>query len=178
MALRHPILNDDLTWHDRKSWDEALSLITQLFGRRTVDLMEIRRMTLALKSKIDGVDLFIQENTAQVCPDCRKVCCINKHGYYDHQDLVYITALGLAPPRYREGIEDTAPCQFLSETGCRIERSLRPFRCNWHFCSELIAFMNSGPAKPLREFNDKFRELQALRQEIADRFFLILQKRL
>jgi hypothetical protein len=174
MALRHQLLNDDLIWHDRKRWYEALSLITNLFERHKGELAEVERIALALRNKIDGVDRFIQENTAQVCPDCRKVCCINKHGYYDHQDLIYITALALTPPQYGAGIEDVAPCQFLSETGCGIERSLRPFRCNWHFCSELIAFMNSGPPKPLREFNNKFRELQSLRQEMADRFFLIL----
>ena len=151
-------------------------MISLLFEHRNGDLMGTRRMALALRSKIYGVDLFIQENTAQVCPDCRTVCCINKHGYYDHQDLIYISALGLLMPMYREGVEDTAPCQFLSETGCRIERSIRPFRCNWHFCSELITFMNSGPAKPLREFNNRFRELQAMRQEMADQFFQLLPK--
>ena len=174
MALRHLLLNDDLSWHDRKRWYEALSLITTLFEHSNSDLASVERIAFELSSKIEGVDRFIQDNTAQVCPDCRKVCCINKHGYYDHQDLVYITALGHTPPIYREGIEDAAPCQFLSETGCRIERSLRPFRCNWHFCSELIAFMNSGPARPLREFNNSFQKLQTLRQEMADRFSLIL----
>jgi hypothetical protein len=177
MTLRHPILNDYLTWHDRKRWNEALSLITNLFEQRKGDLAEVERIAVKLKNKIDGIDRFIQENTAQVCPDCRTVCCINKHGYCDHQDLIYIAALGLTPSLYGEEIKDTAPCQFLSETGCKIERSIRPFRCNWHFCSELIAFMNSGPAKPLREFNNKFRELQSLRQEMADQFFRILSQK-
>ncbi len=174
MSVRHPILNDSLTWHDRAKWDEALSMISVLFSKRNGDLSEVRRIAKSLRTSIDAVDGFIQINTAQVCPGCMKVCCINKHGYHDYQDLVYITSLGLKPPPYREGIEDTAPCQFLSECGCTIERSIRPFRCNWHFCSELIAFMNAGPAKPLREFNLKFKELQALRQEMIDHFFGIL----
>jgi len=176
MHVHHAVLNDDLTWHDNDKWNEALSLLRILSGHELDSLIRIREMAAALRGKIDDVDSFIQENTAQVCPACRKVCCINKHGYYDYQDLIYITALGLGPPSYGEGIDDTEPCQFLRETGCLIERSIRPFRCNWHFCSELIAFMNSGPAKPLREFNDKFRELQALRQAISDAFFSIVSK--
>ncbi|HTZ18794.1 MAG TPA: hypothetical protein VMB78_10190 [Dissulfurispiraceae bacterium] len=167
-------MNDALTWHDKKMWAEALSMLAGVFSRRNGDVHEIRDLALSLRRKIDAVDGFIQANTAQVCPGCRKVCCINKHGYYDHQDLIYISALGLKPPPYREGISDTDPCQFLSEYGCTIDRSIRPFRCNWHFCNELIDHMNAGPAKPLREFNLQFRELQALRQEMTDHFFRVL----
>jgi len=177
MTLRHPILNNDLTRHDRKRWDVALSIITAAFRGRNGDLADVERMAHELRVGISNVNLYIQDNTSQVCPNCREVCCINKHGYYDYQDLIYITALALTMPQYREGVEDTAPCQFLSETGCSMERSIRPFRCNWHFCSELIAFMNSGSAKPFREFNNKFRELQSLRQEMVDQFFTILSTR-
>jgi hypothetical protein len=177
MNAPHSVLNDNLNWHESDSWTEALSLLRILFGHERDSLIEIRSMAITLRGKIDTIDRFIEENTVRVCPGCRKVCCINKHGYYDYQDLIYIIALGLEPPAYSEGIADNDPCQFLGETGCLIERSLRPFRCNWHFCSELITFMNSGPAKPLREFNDKFRKLQSLRQAIRDAFFSIVLKR-
>ncbi|MGO9953066.1 MAG: hypothetical protein ACLPN1_12775 [Dissulfurispiraceae bacterium] len=152
-------------------------MITILFEQQDRGTQEIRRIALNLKDKIYSVDRFIQTNTSRVCPNCRKVCCINKHGYFDYQDLIYIVALGLTQPVYGEGFEDAGPCQFLSEAGCRIERSLRPFRCNWHFCSELIANMNEGPARSLRKFNNKFQELQSLRQEMVDQFFRILSKR-
>jgi hypothetical protein len=174
MPSQHLILNDKLTWHDRERWDEALSLLENLFYHHNSDLYGMRRMAIYLRGNIDTVDHFIQQNTAQVCPACQEVCCINKHGYYDYQDLIYITALGLTPPLYREDIVDTAPCQFLAKYGCGIERSIRPFRCNWHFCTGLIAFMSSGPAKPLREFNLQFKKLQALRQEMIELFFAIL----
>lgn len=177
MTRPHPLLNNELSWHDRKRWDEALSYLTQLLKRRRGGFAGVEMIAHQLKRKIDDVDSYIQLNTSQVCPECQKACCINKHGYYDYQDIIYITALGIATPNYREGIEDTAPCQFLSVFGCRIERSLRPFRCNWHFCNELIAFMNLGPAKSLRKFNNKFQELQALRQETIDQFFMILLKK-
>ncbi len=176
MIRPHLLLNNELVWHHRKTWDDAVSLLRDLFGHHNSELSEMGRLAMTLRDHIDAVDHFIQQKTAQVCPDCQKVCCINKHGYYDYQDLIYITALGLTPPLYGEGIVDTAPCQFLSECGCAIERSIRPFRCNWHFCTDLIAFMSTGPAKPLREFNLQFKELQALRQEMIDYFFDILSR--
>jgi hypothetical protein len=176
MTRPHLILHDELTWHDREKWNEALSLLSDLFNHRNTTFSEMGRLAMALRGHIDAVDHFIQLNTAQVCPDCQKVCCINRHGYYDYQDLIYITALGLTPPSYGEDILDTDPCQFLSQYGCAIERSIRPFRCNWHFCTELIDFMSAGHAKPLREFNLQFKKLQALRQEMIDCFFVILSR--
>ncbi len=174
MKVPHPVLNESLTWHDRKMWNEALSLLATFFRQRKDDLSGVQRMASLLRAEIDAVDGFIQLNTSQVCPDCRKVCCINKHSYHDYHDLIYITLLGMTPPPYREDVDDADPCQFLSEYGCTIDRPIRPFRCNWHFCSELIAFMNSGPAKPMREFNLHFKELQALRQEMIENFFGLL----
>jgi hypothetical protein len=174
MSSRHHLLNENLAWHDRKKWNDALSLLKDFCKHHRQELAEIGDTAMELKNMIDSVDRYIQENTSRVCPDCRKVCCINRHGYYDYLDLIYVTLLGLTPPNYGDNIEDTAPCQFLSSAGCRIQRSLRPFRCNWHFCSELIVFMNAGPARNLREFNNSFRELQALRREMAEQFFMVL----
>jgi len=174
MIARHPIINSELTWHNREEWNKALLLIKRTFVQNRKDLSEVVRLAQALNREIDNIDTFIQENTSKVCPNCRKVCCINKHGYYDHHDLIYITALGHTPPIYGNGIEDTAPCQFLCHTGCTIDRSMRPFRCNWHFCSELIDFMNSGPAKPMREFSDSFSRLQSLRCEMSETFLTLI----
>jgi len=174
MGSHHHLLNSELTWHNREMWDEAVSYLELLFRRRNGGLSQISNTASSLRNRIDAVDAFIQVNTAAVCPDCRKVCCINKHGYHDYQDLIYLASLGLKPPHYRNGIGDADPCQFLSEFGCTIDRALRPFRCNWHFCSELINHMNAGPAKSLREFNLQFKELQALRQEMVDIFSNLL----
>jgi hypothetical protein len=171
MSRLNLILNDNLSWHDRNRWNNALSLLRDLFNSSQGALSQTCLHAHTLKEQIDAVDHFIQKSTSQVCPECQKVCCINRHGYYDYQDLIYITALGLTPPRYRDGIEDTDPCQFLSDSGCTIARSLRPFRCNWHFCPELIDSMSAGPAKPLREFNLQFQKLQAIRHTMLDLFF-------
>jgi hypothetical protein len=84
--------------------------------------------------------------------------------------LIYIYALGLKPPVYEEKIEDTEPCQFLSQNGCVIERALRPFRCNWYFCDDLLERMGNSAAKPYREFIDSFQEIIGLRKEMFDAF--------
>jgi len=125
---------------------------------------------MLLKNAIERIDAFIQEHTAEVCPHCWNVCCINKHGYYDYADLIYIQALGLEPPDYKEDVRDTDSCQFLSAAGCTIERSLRPFRCNWYFCSALLKTIEDGAAKPYRQFIKEFEKVIELKKTVVATF--------
>jgi hypothetical protein len=141
------------------------------------ELIHVVQYARMLKEEIDGISGFIQLNTSVVCPACEKVCCINKHGYYDHEDLIYVFSLGQERPVYGKGIDDTAPCQFLSERGCSRERSVRPFRCNWYFCDTLLGHMEKGPAKPYREFISRFQGIIETRRKMMDEFSLITRFR-
>lgn len=125
---------------------------------------------MLLKNAIATIDVFIQEHTAEVCPNCSNVCCINRHSYFDREDLIYIQALGLRPPVHKEHIPDTDRCQFLSEAGCKIERALRPFRCNWYFCTPLLKSMENGPAKPYRQFIKEFQRVIELKKIVVNAF--------
>lgn len=123
-----------------------------------------------LKTEIEGVSPFIQQITSAVCPSCEKVCCIDRHGHYNDQDLIYVRALGLELPSYKEGVTDTDPCQFLSESGCILERAVRPFRCNWYFCNALLEYMELGPSKPYREFIKRSQRIVELRSAMLDEY--------
>ena len=169
------LLNSGLSWHDREKWDEAVRLIENFFIDHPGDMALVMEKATNARGLIDGIDSFIQQNTAEVCPHCEKVCCMNRHGYYDYEDIIYIYALGLKPPAYKKDIHDTAPCQFISESGCTIERSLRPNRCNWFFCNELIDHMGNGPARTYREFLDSYNDAIDKRKEMLDGFFGILK---
>lgn len=126
-----------------------------------------------IREKIEVIDPFIQEGTAKVCPACNERCCINRHGYYDNLDVLYIRLLGIEPPLYEEGLVDTDPCQFLSEHGCSKPRWFRPFRCNWYFCVALLDYMEKGPARPYREFIKTFNEILDLRCELLNKSLIV-----
>ncbi|MBI4690634.1 MAG: hypothetical protein HY754_10270 [Nitrospirae bacterium] len=40
-----------------------------------------------LKEAFAGIGPYIQRHTSRVCPSCTKVCCINRHSYYDFENL-------------------------------------------------------------------------------------------
>lgn len=124
----------------------------------------LRDLAHQLKTAIDRVSPFIQQITSEVCPSCQKVCCIDRHGHYSDQDLIYVRALGTELPSFKEGMIDTDPCQFLRDSGCSLERAVRPFRCNWYFCDALLEYMRQGPSKPYRQFIERFQKIVELRE--------------
>ncbi len=104
---------------------------------------------------------MIEEFTAQVCPGCRDVCCKQRFGVMNEQDMGFCAALGAPRPEYDPGRMPDGPCQFMGAAGCVNPRWLRPWRCTAYFCDTLLAAMNSGPPK-------KVRRISALIQEIVD----------
>lgn len=170
------LLRDDLSPRDRLRWDEALSLLERFVAERSDRLEGVRQSARQVAEGISNVDAFLQENTAAVCPSCRRVCCANRHAFYDHEDLIYSYALERKPPRYAEERGDAEPCQFIGPAGCTIARALRPFRCTWYFCDTLLKHLESGPARAYRLFVDRFRQTVEARGAMSDEFFQILRQ--
>jgi hypothetical protein len=151
----------------------------QIFGQVNESLEEsfnqyahkfktVKELAQNIRKRIDEISPFIQQNTRTVCPDCNDKCCINKHGYYNFEDLVYINALGLKPTYYDFTRNDSDPCQFLAENGCSLERPIRPSGCNWYFCSPLLESMEKSPG--YQQFDASLTELAELWLNMIEEF--------
>jgi hypothetical protein len=114
-----------------------------------------------LKKLLIDLSPLIEEFTADICPDCREICCKQKRSIPDADDVRYGTALGTPLPERDLARDPDGPCQFMGQAGCAIPRWLRPWRCTWYFCGPLIETMNKGPQR-------RVRRLSALIQEIVD----------
>jgi hypothetical protein len=143
--------------------------IEDLFRYHTEDLGRVMELARKVRETIRVIDPFIQQHTSAVCPQCRQVCCINKHAYYECDDLIYIYALGLEPHEY-EYREDREPCQFLAAEGCKLDRTLRPSGCNWFFCDSLYDSLEKTPPKAYAVFDAALQELADLWMELAAEF--------
>jgi len=118
-----------------KSYQQEIAGVFRHHGGR---LDKVRDIAVGIAEEIEILSIFIQQHTAVVCPECSSVCCINRHSYHTFDDIVFIFALGEQIPLHVPGLDDSGPCQFLGKPGCTIPRSLRPYRCNWYFCSPLL----------------------------------------
>jgi len=121
-----------------------------------------------LRQAFKAVSPFIEKHTAIVCPECRKVCCIDKHGRYDTNDLLFLRALGVKKHDDLPDREESAPCRYLNENGCSRERWERPFRCTQFFCDALLKSLENDNAKLYRAFVDYLQHLISVRQRLLE----------
>jgi hypothetical protein len=120
----------------------------------------------AMKGAFDELSPFIENHTQTACPACKKVCCIDRHGTYEEEDILFLEALGEKPETERPREEDTLPCRYLAPGGCRLRRHRRPFRCTWYFCNALLESMPGDVARKYRVFIKTFQDLQELRRRL------------
>ena len=151
-------------------------LIEQVFSRHGDRLSPVRYHARNFASLIQEADPFIQESTGKVCPKCEHVCCINKHSYHTHFDVLYLRALGETVPSHMKGIADSKPCQFLSPGGCRLGRFLRPYRCTWYFCTPLLEHIRNTPARRYRAFISCLEQISLEREVLLAAFLGIARE--
>ncbi len=119
-----------------------------------------------LRNLFESLSSFIQEHTSVVCSSCEKVCCINKHGRHDPEDILFISAIGIELLPYEPDRRDEDPCRFLGSDGCSLERWMRPFRCTWYFCEPLLKSIGEDGGKAHREFVGSLQKLVSIRQKL------------
>ncbi|MFC1769780.1 hypothetical protein ACFLZI_01830 [Nitrospirota bacterium] len=136
---------------------------------------ELRTLVLEMRDAYDAVGPFIEEKNSDACPRCESVCCIDRHGTHDAEDLLFVAALSealgetvkpLEPPK----ADDTEPCRHLGPKGCRIERWRRPYRCTWYFCDSLLTIMPEGNKRVYRQFISRLDNLKNLRHALELNF--------
>jgi hypothetical protein len=130
----------------------------------------LRRAALEMKAAYEAVSPFIEEHTSTVCPSCKSVCCIDRHGAHEEEDIAFVAALGEALPPEKPRADDTEPCRHLCPEGCRLPRWQRPFRCTWYFCTALLEAMPRDNPRRYRSFMAELKRLQSLRMEITTLF--------
>ena len=131
---------------------------------------EIDNKALAkdLKDAFNMVSPFIEKHTAIVCPDCEDICCKDKHARHDHDDLVFMKVMGVDISSDNLGLEESDPCRNMTQTGCSLERWMRPFRCTSFFCDPLLKSMEEDNAKLYRAFMMFFEHMVSSRKILLD----------
>jgi hypothetical protein len=153
---------------DRKEYNQTILHVEEVFRRHSCELDKVRKLAVDIRAGIEKISPFIQSATAVICPSCTNVCCISKHGYFNYEDIIYLSALGLKPPAFETARNDTDPCRFLIDTGCSMERSVRPSGCNWYFCDSLLDRMETDPA--YRQFDIALQDVAHLWMEMVEEF--------
>ena len=127
-----------------------------------------KKLAEELREAFDMVSPFMEKHTAIVCPDCESVCCKDKHGRYDENDLVFLRALDVDIPSDTSEREETDGCRYMTEKGCSLERWMRPYRCTFFFCDALLKSLEEDNSKLYRAFMAYFEHMVSLRRKLLD----------
>ncbi len=129
---------------------------------------DLKDMAQEVKDAFSAVSPFIEKHTSIVCPECEKVCCIDRHGRYDKNDRLFLKALGTERHHIPVDREETVPCRFLNEKGCSRRRWERPFRCTHFFCDPLLKSLENDNAKLYGAFIAYLQHLVDVRRRLLD----------
>jgi hypothetical protein len=116
-----------------------------------------------IKKLLIAISPMVEHFTAAICPDCRDVCCKQRHGIMNDMDRGFVSALGEPFPREDPARPLDGPCQFMGSRGCNIPRWQRPWRCTSYFCEPLLDAMNRGPQKLSRSISGLIQEIVDIR---------------
>ena len=171
--IKHDFFNRRLNYQDQDTYNQILNQVEDIFHNCDNELQRVKEIAQMIKEGVEDISPFIQQCTEVMCPVCKNVCCISKHGYYNREDLVYIHAIGLKPPDFEFGRKESDPCQFFSVTGCTLERSVRPSGCNWYFCESLLDYMEKRP--DYQEFDDSLGDVATLWMGLMREFAQVMK---
>lgn len=138
MNRKHKKFMDGLLTRDKHVYTQMLGHIRKIFHTNGKNLRKVQEMAEQFNIDIKEINPLIEPVTQTICPSCQNVCCIRKHGFFNKEDLIYLSALGVTPPHVSFDGKDEEPCQFLSQNGCVLDRSFRPSGCKWFFCDALL----------------------------------------
>lgn len=123
-----------------------------------------------LREAFNAVSPYIEKHTSIVCPDCKNLCCADRHGRYDSDDIIFIEALGADAAQEHNDRDEDSPCRFMIDTGCSLVRWMRPYRCTFFFCDDLLKSLENDNAKLYRAFTHYFQHLIRVRQNLIGEY--------
>ena len=126
-----------------------------------------KKLAKELRDAFGVLSPFIEKHTSIVCPDCTDLCCKDRHGRYDENDILFLSSLGSYMPQDHQGREEDGPCRYMVETGCTLERWMRPYRCTFFFCSPLLNSLEADSALS-RCFRIYLEQLVSIRKKLLE----------
>ena len=98
---------------------------------------------IEIRNLYEELSPLIERFTRKVCPECSQSCCKQRFGIYEKDDILFLKAINANIVDANRRIDPEGTCQFLSAKGCIRPRWLRPYRCTWFFCAELLEAMQT-----------------------------------
>lgn len=162
---------DILLWNNIEELKKLIEKADSFFKNFPEIFEDAMSLSREIKNILLKLEPFVDFYARKTCSKCSNICCLNKNSRYEYDDLIYILALREEFPIPDRNLKEKEPCYLLTDKGCKIPRYLRPLRCNWYFCKDLLKEMETSPTRAFREFSNTFNKMLYLRQQMLNCFF-------
>jgi hypothetical protein len=133
-----------------RQWQENLAVLKTRIGR--LDQRLVHEATGAIHAAYDWLEPLMVSYCEITCPACSDVCCQATRVFFNHTDLLVILALGLDPPPGQTRPRASEPCRYLTQAGCSLKRTVRPYVCVWYLCEAQMDLYREEPALTQRRY--------------------------
>ncbi len=160
-------------WQDEAQWEQVFESIQRIAERQIEIIGPIRDLAAGIYSHYGQLTGIIEDICSHSCPGCLDVCCIRATLWFDFKDLLYIYfAFGSLPKaQISKKIDDgVQSCCHLTEKGCSLSRTQRPFVCTWYFCPPQKEYLSLQDSEMQNTIDGHLKEIKLLREKIEDEF--------
>jgi len=157
-------------WQSSREWTELAWAIRHTCDNNQNRLNSVISLAGRIKKQLGRVSSDLDLLCSSTCGACTDICCRKATVWYDFKDLLFIHFSGLNFP-VSQIIKKENSCPRLSEKGCILPRTARPFICTWYICpAQKKCLALPGPPSPKKSMMTALEEIKQMRKKLEDEF--------
>ena len=153
-------------WFEPGQWSQANQALRIL--AHSPDAAPARELARELAAARQALAPFMERLCAATCPRCLDPCCVRARLWWGFADLAFLHLTDLPLPLQQISYAPGGACPHLGPHGCRLERPLRPWVCDWHLCPEQKVRLGQWDEEERRELQESLERARGLRKRMVD----------
>ena len=148
-------------------WQQCNKNISSWLARSKEIRRSAHAWALTIRGNLEWLDPFFQRYVDASYYRCQAPCCQATNVFFDRADLLYLHSLPAVIPYSQTRSKSGDPCLYLTEQGCMIPRTHRPYICTWFMCDLHCECFGAEQPRIQREFVHRLAEIRQHRQKLS-----------
>ena len=167
----------DIPWQMAEDWNQVLLSFKAVENKGRDKLTELFCIAKKIQKNYEIISEPMESLCASTCVNCEDICCMRATIWFDFKDLLYIYfSTGKLPESQIKKItmkNQVRTCGCLTQKGCLLPRTERPFACTWYLCPTQKEYLRQHYPKSLLNFEQTLLNIKGLRNKIEEEFVCI-----
>ena len=163
-----------IPWASPVSWQAANQAVDYHLQQYCSDLKPLVSIAQEIKSCLNSVFLILNELCAISCPWCPEPCCLKASVWFDFKDLLFLHFNKLSVPPSQPKPDLKTVCKYLGPSGCKLQRTSRPWICTWYLCPTQTAKLRNGYQNKSKLLYQAFAQIKSGRNLLESEFIRII----